>query len=86
MSGRLSRRRLRLRRRPKGEIPRSKLLEVSRSRDDASVADDSSSLGRELAEEVVVRTGFCLVEAVISAVALFALLSVPAYLLLHRFT
>jgi hypothetical protein len=81
----LSRRRLRLRRRLKGELPRPKLLEVSRSRA-ADVAKDSDSSGREIAEELVFRTGCCLLEAALTAVALFALLGVPMYLLLNRVT
>jgi hypothetical protein len=50
------------------------------------VANSAGSSLRDSAEEVVFETGCCFVEAVLSAIALFALLSVPAYLLLHRVT
>ena len=64
MSGRKKRRRLRIRRKRKGE----RLAE--------SVADG-------VANQVVAEAGGCVVEAVGSAVALAALLTVPAYFLLR---
>jgi hypothetical protein len=78
-----SRRRLRIRRKRKDGSSSSKEL-IGPKRQD--VADDSQSAVREAAEEVVFETGCCLFEAVLSAIALFALLSVPAYLLLHKVT
>ena len=73
------RRRLRLRRKRKGEGSSSKDLIGPRR---ADVADDSKSFVREAGEEVVFETGCCLVEAVLSCIALFALFTVPAYLML----
>jgi hypothetical protein len=55
-------------------------------RDAAQAAEGNGSLGRELAEEVVFQSGCCLLEAVLTASALAALLTVPAYLLIHRVT
>jgi hypothetical protein len=78
-----SRRRLRLRRKRKDGSSSSKDL-VGPKRQD--VAEDSGFWDRDTAEEVVFQTGCCLFEAVLSSIALFALLSVPAYLLLHRVT
>lgn len=86
MRGRRPRRRLRIRRKRKGESFGSKSSDVLDPRNAADVADDSSSFGRDVAEEVVFQTGYCLFEAVLTAIALFALLSVPAYLLLHKVT
>ena len=66
MTAERSKRRLRLRRRRKGE----------------KVADAVEAAGNE----VVLEAGCCLVEAVVSASLVAALLTVPAYLLLTRVT
>ena len=71
MTGRRSRRRLRLRRKRK---------------DESFVSKASDYVDSGQAVEVVGEFGCCLVEAVGSAAVLLALLTVPAYLLLTRVT
>ena len=83
MSERSSRRRLRLRRKRKDESFGSRL---SDSGDVARASDGAGSVATEVAAEVVFRSGCCLLEVVLSASVLVALLTVPAYLLLHRVT
>lgn len=83
MSERSSRRRLRLRRKRKGESFGSKLSDTGNV---AKPADGSGWVAEEIAAEVVFRSGCCLLEAVVSASVLAALLTVPAYFLLTRVT
>jgi len=82
VSQRSSRRRLRLRRKGKDGSSDSKRLIGPERRD----AADPRYSARDAAEEVVFETGCCLFEAVLRAIALFALLSIPASLLLPRVT
>jgi len=76
-----ARRRLRLRRKRKGEVFASRLSD--RSNAAAKVRD--SGRGADVGDvvEVVGEAGGCVLEAVVSASVLLALLSVPAYLLLR---
>ena len=57
-------------------------LRLRRKRKGEDVLDGVEAAGNE----VVLQAGCCLVEAVVSASVLVALLSVPAYLLLTRVT
>ena len=79
------RRRLRLRRRRKGETF-SKVLDASDVVDLANVVDASdivSAADGAAVAEVVGHMGCCVVEAVGSLAVLIALLTVPAYLLMR---
>jgi hypothetical protein len=80
VSERSSRRRLRLRRKRKGEIFASKLSETGEI---AKPSRTSSGFGAGDAAEVVGHMGCCVVEAVGSLAVLLALLTVPAYLLMR---
>ncbi len=80
MSERSSRRRLRLRRKRKGETFASKLSETG---DVAKPARSARGLDAGDAAEVVGHMGCCVVEAVGSLAVLLALLTVPAYLLMR---
>lgn len=80
MSERSSRRRLRLRRKRKGEIFASKLSDVG---DVAKPARSTRGLDAGDAVEVVGHMGCCVVEAVGSLAVLLALLTVPAYFMLR---
>ena len=80
MTGWRSRRRLRARRKRKDESFGSKLLD---SVDAVEVAGMAAEAGAEFAPRVVGRLGCCVVEAIGSAAALVALLTVPAFLLMH---
>jgi hypothetical protein len=82
VSERSSRRRLRLRRKRKGETFASKLSDVG------NVQPPPRSQGSfdptdPLVVEVVGRMGCCVVEAIGSAAVLLALFTVPAYLLMN---
>ena len=79
MSGRSSRRRLRLRRKRKGETF-SKALDAP---DAVDVVDAVGGVDGTIVTEVVGRLGCCVVEAVGSMAVLIALLTVPAYLMLR---
>jgi hypothetical protein len=85
VSERSSRRRLRLRRKRKGETF-AKILDVPDVVDVAGALDVSDIVnaadGAAVAE-VVGHMGCCVVEAVGSLAVVFALLLVPAFLLLH---
>ncbi|HEX6376287.1 MAG TPA: hypothetical protein VFZ91_11270 [Allosphingosinicella sp.] len=76
-----ARRRLRLRRRRKGETFASKLSDLGDVKD--PVRSSRSFDPRDVANgaEVVGHMGCCVVEAIGSAAVLVALLTVPAYLL-----
>ena len=78
MRGRGPRRRLRIRRKRKGKSIASQLAEGA-----GNAAGDAAI---EAAGEVVYQTGWCLLEAVVSASVVLALLAVPAYLLIARVT
>ena len=83
MSDRSSRRRLRLRRKRKGETFASKLSDVG----DVKRSDRSTRRFDPLdavdGAEVVGHMGCCVVEAIGSAAVLVALLTVPAFLLIR---
>jgi hypothetical protein len=86
VSERSSRRRLRLRRKRKGETFASKLLDVGNVADVADVVDAANSFGpldAADAVEVVGHMGCCVVEAVGTLAVVLALLMVPAFLLLR---
>jgi hypothetical protein len=76
------RRRLRLRRKRKGETFASKLSDVGDVRSPASSARNFDPTD-PFVVEVVGRMGCCVVEAIGSAAVLVALLTVPAYLMMR---
>jgi hypothetical protein len=82
VSAKRSRRRLRLRRRRKGETF-SKVLDTP---DVVEVADAVAGVEAGDVVEVVGHMGCCVVEAVGGLAVLLALLTVPVYLLLTRVT
>ena len=82
MSWRSSRRRLRLRRKRKGETFASKLSDVGEV-DAPGSSRSRHSLGAADAVDVVGHLGCCVVEAVGSLAVMAALLTVPAYLMLR---
>ena len=82
MSERSSRRRLRLRRKRKGETFASKLSDVGDARGSARSTHRFDPIDAGDAAEVVGHLGCCVVEAVGSMAVLLALLTVPAYLLM----
>ncbi len=84
MRGQRRRRRLRLRirRKRKGGSFASQVAEGARN----AAGDAAAEAALEGAGEVVYQTGWCLLEAVVSASAVLALLTVPAYLLITRVT
>jgi hypothetical protein len=80
VTGRRSRRRLRVRRKRKDESFGSRLLD---SVDAVEVGGMAAEAGAYYAPQVVGRLGCCVVEAIGSAAVLAALLTVPAYLLIR---
>lgn len=83
MSERSSRRRLRLRRKRKGETFASKLSDSGDVAKPAHSARGFDPVDAGDAVEVVGHMGCCVVEAVGSLAVLAALLTVPAYLMLR---
>ena len=96
MSERSSRRRLRLRRKRKGETFGSRVADavdiVGNANAYVPLGDAAEAVGNAVgdldvdlgdAAEVVGHMGCCVVEAVGSLAVLIALLTVPAYLLMH---
>ena len=67
-------RRLRIRRKRRGTV---------REPAENAAGEFATEVGGDVAEEVVYQTGWCLLEAVVSASVVLALLTVPAYLLIR---
>jgi hypothetical protein len=83
VSERSSRRRLRLRRKRKGETFAAKLSDAGKVEKSGGPARRFDPIDAGDAVEVVGHMGCCVVEAIGSAAVLVALLTVPAYLLIR---